>query len=148
MYMRERPDGGNYLFLEDWQPGAVVEVDATGMAFVLIRRRVFERIAGEFPSLVKRLAGRPPSYFLWDDTGYGEDLRFCQYVKQAGMRIFVDTGVEIGHIGEQLITGETFLRQLADRPDEVTEQRRLINDAMGLPTVTAAQAAERLRGRP
>ena len=147
LYMRERPDGGNYLFLEDWEKDAVVEVDATGMAFVLIRRRVFERIAGEFPPLAQRLSGRPPSYFRWDESGYGEDLAFCQLVKKAGMRIFVDTSVAVGHIGEQHITEETFLLQLINRSPLVTEKRKLINDAMGLPTMTSYAAMERLRGR-
>lgn len=144
LYMREKPNEGNYVFLEDWEDGAVVEVDATGMAFVLITKRLLEAIAGEFPPPDIRSKGRPPAYFRWDEKGFGEDLTFCQDVKKAGGHIFVDTSIKLGHIGEQTITEETFLRELAARPDEATEMRRAMNDKMGLPTVTAAQAAAKL----
>ena len=43
MYMRESPTEGGYSFLEKWDSD-LVEVDATGFAFVLIHRRVFERM--------------------------------------------------------------------------------------------------------
>ena len=140
LYMREQPTEGNYMFLEDWTDGEVIEVDATGMAFVLITRRLLEAIAGEFPPLEERLKGRPPSYFRWDEKGYGEDMTFCQDVKKTGARIFVDTSIKIGHIGEFTITEDSVLRELSERPDEATEMRRQINDKMGLPTMTAAQA--------
>jgi hypothetical protein len=144
LYMRESPTEGNYIFLEEWEQDSVVEVDATGMAFVLITKRLLQRIAGEFPDREVRAKGRPPSYFRWDEKGFGEDMTFCQDAKKAGARIFVDTSIKIGHIGEITITEETFLKELAARPDEATEMRRAINDKMGLPTVTAAQAAAKL----
>jgi hypothetical protein len=146
LYMREQATSGNYVFLEDWDRDSVVEVDATGMAFVLITKRLLERIAGEFPSLETRTSkgSRPPSYFRWDEKGFGEDMTFCQDAKKAGGRIFVDTSIKTGHIGEHTITEENFLRELAERPAEATELRREVNDKMGLPTVTAIQAAAKL----
>jgi hypothetical protein len=145
LYMRESPTDGNYVFLEDWEKDAVVEVDATGMAFVLITKRLLTMIAGEFPPLAERQKpGRAPAYFRWDERGYGEDMAFCQDAKKAGGRIFVDTSIKTGHIGEITITEETFLHALAQRPDEGTEMVRQRNDVMGLPTVSAAQAREKL----
>lgn len=144
LYMREQPTEGNYVFLEDWERDSVVEVDATGMAFVLITKRLLTAIAGEFPDQMTRSHGRPPSYFRWDEKGFGEDMTFCQDVKKAGGRIFVDTSIKTGHIGEITITEETFLRELADRPAEATELRRTVNDRMGLPTVTAEEARAKL----
>jgi hypothetical protein len=146
MYMRERPDDGQYVFLEDWKQDEVVEVDATGMAFVLITKRLLEAIAGEFPSYEERMGRRPPAYFRWDEKGFGEDMTFCQDAKRAGGHIFVDTSIKTGHIGEITITEETFLHQLANRPDDVTEMRRTINNGMGLPTLTADQARAKLNG--
>jgi hypothetical protein len=144
MYMREQPDAGNYVFLEDWEDGAVVEVDATGMAFVLITKRLFEAIAGEFPSLEDRLGRRPPAYFRWDEKGYGEDLTFCQDAKKAGARIFVDTSIKTGHIGEHVANEKTFFHGLAERPDDVVNLRRHINEKLGLPTMSREQAIDRL----
>jgi hypothetical protein len=146
LYHRD-PDTGGYHFREDWPLDVALEVDATGMAFMLIHRRVFERILGEpMPTLAERQRMPPPPFFKW--TGeYGEDFLFCQEAKEAGCRIFVDTEVRIGHIAEVTVTEETFLQQLAMRPAQVTELRRLANNRMGLPTVTAEQAIERLRSR-
>jgi hypothetical protein len=145
LYMRESATAGNYVFLEDWERDSVVEVDATGMAFVLITKRLLLKIAGEFPDRMQRQAGRPPSYFRWDEKGFGEDMTFCQDVKKAGGKIFVDTSIKTGHIGEITITEENFLRELADRPDETSEMRQQVNDKMGLPTVYAVQAMEKLK---
>jgi hypothetical protein len=144
LYMREQPTEGNYVFLEDWERDSVVEVDATGMAFVLITKRLLTKIAGEFPDRAKRQSSRPPSYFRWDERGFGEDMTFCQDVKKAGGKIFVDTSIKVGHIGEITITEENFLRELAERPVEATELRREVNDKMGFITVDAARALERL----
>jgi hypothetical protein len=144
LYMRESATSGNYVFLEEWERDSVVEVDATGMAFVLITKRLLTKIAGEFPAMEKRQGSRPPSYFRWDEKGFGEDMTFCQDVKKAGGHIFVDTSIQTGHIGEITITEKNFLRELADRPDDVSEMRQRINDEMGLPTVYAAEAVKKL----
>jgi hypothetical protein len=72
-------------------------------------------------------------------------MTFCQDVKKAGGKIFVDTSIKTGHIGEITITEENFLRELADRPDETSEMRQQVNDKMGLPTVYAVQAMEKLK---
>ena len=144
LYMREKPDAGSYVFMEDWPEDTMVEVDATGMAFVLITKRLLERIAGEFPPIEERVRRRPPSYFRWDERGFGEDLTFCQDVKRAGSRIFVDTSVKIGHIGEMMVTEDTFMSVLAQRPDEITEMRRELLEPMGLGTLDREQAAARL----
>ena len=119
-------------------------VGQIGMAFVLITKRLLQRIAGEFPDREIRAKGRPPSYFRWDEKGFGEDMTFCQDAKKAGARIFVDTSIKVGHIGEITITEENFLRELSERPVEATDLRRVVNDKMGLPTVTAEEAQAKL----
>jgi hypothetical protein len=141
LYMREHPTEGAYNYLEAWDQD-VVEVDATGMAFCLIHRRVFERIAGEpMPPLAERT--RPAAFFQWNGQT-GEDLMFCQMAKASGSRIWVDTRIKIGHVGETEFGEEHYLYALARREPEVVEERRRINDQMGLPTVTPAEAKERL----
>lgn len=146
LYMRESPTAGRYSFLERWDSD-LVEVDATGMAFVVIRKRVFEKIAaahGEtFPSFEERQATDPPEYFRWYGR-IGEDLRFCQDAKDAGCRIFVDTRVKIGHVGEINIGHRQFLEQLAMRPQDVVDARRIANSQMELPTVTREEARHEL----
>jgi glycosyltransferase involved in cell wall biosynthesis len=143
LYMREGPTDGQYNFLEDWQSD-VVEVDATGMAFCVIHKRVFEAIAGSpMPPREERLKGKPGNFFRWNGT-FGEDLQFCMDAKAAGCRIYVDTRNEIGHVAEVTIDKRWFWREIATREPEVEAIRQELNDTMGLPTLRAQTAKERL----
>lgn len=154
MYMREQPTSGGYLFLEDWDSD-VVEVDGTGLAFVIIHRRVFERLVQQlderpdfiWPPLFERLKTRPPDFFRWIG-GVGEDLRFCQDAKATGSRIFVDTRIEIGHVGTTTFDRTSFLRELAVRDPETEGKRRALNERLGLPTLTASEAMTRIGRGP
>ena len=149
LYMREQPNSGGYLFLEKWEDD-IVEVDGTGLAFVIIHRRVFERMVQKLdnrPSFVwppyeERVRLAPPDFFKWIG-GVGEDLRFCQDAKASGSRIFVDTRIKIGHVGDTVFDERSFLRELALRDPETEAARRKLNDEMGLPTVTSEEAWKR-----
>jgi hypothetical protein len=143
LYMRERPNEGAYNFLESWPEDEVVEVDATGMAFVVIRKRVFEMIAGGPMPPYEIRKGSPPNFFRWEGQ-MGEDLRFCQDAKAAGARIWVTTGIEIGHVSEVQIGHRDFLAQLAMRSEETLVVRRELNDRMGLPTMSPLEARRKL----
>lgn len=151
MYMRERKDGGAYNFLERWEPGSIVEVDATGLAFLVVHRRVFERIVRHvedrpdwvMPPFEERIHQAPPNFFRWHGR-YGEDLQFCQDARASGSSIYVATDLEIGHIAEVTITKRHFLMELAVREPAVLAQRRLVNDQLGLPTVEVADARREL----
>jgi GT2 family glycosyltransferase len=148
LFMREHPTQGAYNFLERWDRDSVVEVDATGMAFVVIHRRVFEAIAGtKMPDVEERAALGLPKFFRWDGS-IGEDLRFCQDAKAAGCRVWVDTGIEIGHMAEIEVRHPQFLAELATRPADVVAARKQVNDEMGLPTVTPAEAFAELGWAP
>ena len=108
LYMREGPTSGGYNFLERWDSD-IMEVDATGMAFIIIHKRVFERIVGEaMPPLEVREKIGPPNFYRWDGV-LGEDLRFCQDAKASGSKIFVDTRIEVGHVSEEIISHHDFL---------------------------------------
>ncbi len=75
--------------------GKLVEVDATGCGFMLIAREVFEKINETEPN-------------NWFDRGMGlpEDFSFCCRALQAGFKIFVDTGLNIGHVGKVVIDAD------------------------------------------
>lgn len=143
MFMRESPKAGGYQFLEKWTDD-IVEVDATGMAFVVIHKRVFEKMIGRpMPPYEMRMGYLPLPFFRWEGT-LGEDLRFCQDAKSAGVRIFVDTRIEIGHVSEVEIRRRHFLLEALARKPEVVKARKEINDRMGLPTLTDKEIAEAL----
>lgn len=89
-------DKGSITWLYDYPPGALVDVDYTGGAFLLVKREVFEAISAEF-------GGGDPKWHGWWDPLPGlesEDLSFCERARRAGFSIKVDTALKIGHIGE------------------------------------------------
>lgn len=138
---------GGYTFMEKWPEDAAIEVDATGMAFCIIHKRVFDKIlrhhTGEgFPELDERMRMSPPPFFTWDGE-FGEDFRFCRDAKAAGCRIFVDTSIKIGHVGQQVITEKTFMRELAFRSDEQQAFREAQLEAIGLEALKREEALEK-----
>lgn len=99
-----REYNGGYTFVYDYDreidENGLIEVDATGAAFLLVKREVFEKIAatGEDPFAIR---------------GPGEDISFCLRAKEQGYKIYVDTTVEIGHVGEVTVTND-FARRNRD----------------------------------
>jgi hypothetical protein len=137
---------GSYNFMEAWDDD-IVEVDATGMAFALIRKSAFERISGsEMPPYEERVRHtRSPDFFRWYG-GLGEDLRFCEDVRAVGGRIFVDTRIEIGHVSEKVVSSRDFWREIAERDDIDQAARERINKSQGIPTMTRRKAKQLLYG--
>lgn len=139
----QNPMGRGYTWPDKWPDDTALEVDATGMAFVLIHKRVFERILDhEFPTFEQRQHLPPPGFFKWGD--YGEDLMFCQEAKATGSRIFVDTSIKIGHIGDQVITEREYYEGILHRDPDYAEARRRMLEAIGKEEMTREEALEKL----
>ena len=90
---RKKPKGNEpaYECLRKEVTGGIMDVDAVGTGFTLIRRSVFDQMR-------KKLRIRK-WYFDFGDGGMGEDTRFCQRAKSVKARIGVHTGIGIGHRG-------------------------------------------------
>lgn len=85
-----------YGFCYHYPPNSLFEVDVTGGAFVLIKREVFEEISEKFG------AGK-----WWDPrNGRSEDFSFFERAQECGYKVFVDTGLEIGHLTELILYSE------------------------------------------
>jgi hypothetical protein len=140
LYVRESPTAGAYNYLERWDEG-YVEVDATGCAFLLIPVEVFEVIAGTPMPPYEERTKMPglPSFFRWA-THYGEDLQFCQDAKAAGVKVFVDTRIEVGHMAEVEVRRDQFLQAMATRPAREYADRLIVNKRMGLETLAPTDA--------
>lgn len=89
-----------YQTVEEWEPGSLVEVDATGTGCVLYDMQVFHKMPAPWFRFRKNAAGRP----------IGEDIGFCSDLREAGYRIFVDTSVPAGHLSQIQITETTWRR--------------------------------------
>ena len=80
------------------------EIKACGMAFCLIKVDALTDIRNK----------NDGELFRYIDT-FGEDLSFCIRALKAGYKIYCDTTVPIGHIGEQIFSKRDWLMYLATK---------------------------------
>lgn len=98
---------------EDYPPGQVVRVAATGAACLLIHRRVLEAMLVEYP--------KPWPWFAETVTGDGwgdsmsEDITFCLRAGALGFPVHVDTGVRVGHV-KPVVVDEAMFRANRQQP--------------------------------
>lgn len=145
MYAQPEPGKGSYTFIERWDD-EVVEVDATGMAFAIVTRQCLERLGGPMPPYEERKnERRHPDFFKWQGA-LGEDLRFCQEVRRAGGRVFVDTTVEIGHVATHVVGYRDYLKAMIERPIEEVQRRIAMELETGTKALRPIEAKELLRG--
>lgn len=102
-----KENSGNVIqVITDFPDNALVKVDATGAACLLIHRSVLEKVQSMFPA--------PHHWFsesVYQGMEFGEDWTFCLRAAQAGFPIHVHTGVRIGHVKPRVIGLEDFLSQ-------------------------------------
>lgn len=86
------------------------KVDATGAAFMLCHRRVFEEMLAMDPE-------SPAPWFRYSYLGkrqFGEDVPFCIRCRTLGIPIYVHTGVKIGHVKSKIIDEATYEAWIAE----------------------------------
>lgn len=92
-----RGEIGKYLPIDDWLPGDLVSVDATGSGCLLFDMRVFRQVSPPwFRTSIRN--GKP----------VGEDFGFCSVLRGAGFPIYVDTSIPAGHLSQLQITEGTW----------------------------------------
>jgi len=88
IFMRGSLKTGYEHVLEDaMYSGKLIEIDATGTGCLLINMSIFDEMCGP--------------WFKFDTirgSVVGEDFYFCNRIREAGFRIFVDTSIEVGHL--------------------------------------------------
>ena len=91
--------------LPRYEPDTIMQVAATGAAFLLIHRSVLKAMSDRsfneaFPFFQETQNGPDP---------VGEDLTFCLRLASLGVPVHVHTGVKIGHHKSHVITEDMFL---------------------------------------
>lgn len=102
---------GDLTFLSGLPRSQIIAVDAAGAGCLLVRRRVFERIASE-------LGEAPFDPF----EGYSEDIAFFLRLRRLGIQAWAHTGVELKHLMQQAVgraEHEACLPHLIAEPLEV-----------------------------
>lgn len=103
----ELPEGLTTVRVGQYPADTVIQVAATGAAFLLIHRTVLERMR-------ERAFSRAFPFFQETEhlgKPVGEDLTFCIRAGLLGVPVHVHTGVRIGHHKSHLLTEEGFLAQ-------------------------------------
>ncbi len=87
--LMSKPEGAKkYQLTEGWEEGDLVEVDATGAGCLMFDMEIFSSMPYPWFKMRKNPDGSP----------IGEDIGFCQDLKAAGYKIFVDTSVPSAHL--------------------------------------------------
>lgn len=101
--------------LDQYPPNRVVQVGATGAAFLLVHRFVFV-------TLKEKLAHSPDGYpnpYPWfaetvtRGRAVGEDITFCMRASACGFPVHVHTGAKVAHRKHIDLTEDLWLRQEA-----------------------------------
>ncbi len=80
--------------VKNYPKDQLIECDAVGFGSVLINMRILKKMS---------------SPFFMSTTGSGEDIWFCNKARsEADARIFVDTRIKLGHLGNPIIIDEEF----------------------------------------
>jgi hypothetical protein len=78
----------------DVTPDSMIRVNATGAGFLLAHRSVFEKITKRMPEMEHHWFAE----MMIDDAQLGEDISFCVRAADAGVPIYVNTAVKVGHM--------------------------------------------------
>lgn len=92
-----QPDNGRELFdrVTRFHLGQVIPVDTVGLAFTLIRRRVFEQMV---KTSLEPVSIDEMCFFTYGPGRETDDTPFCRRARQLGFKLAVDTAVHIDHI--------------------------------------------------
>lgn len=88
----------------EWTPDAMYQVAATGAAALLIHRSALLKI---------KALNDNPVYPWFQEQAHngqvvGEDITFCWRAIKAGLPVYVNTAVQLGHIKERVLTMESY----------------------------------------
>lgn len=78
-------------------PDEMFEIDACGMAAVLMKTEMINAVMKKNGTAFQPLAG------------YGEDVSFCVRARKLGFRLWCDPKIEVGHMARTRVTKETYL---------------------------------------
>jgi len=82
---------------EDYPRDQIFECEGSGFGAVLISMTAIQKVIDRFGLLFTPL------------IGLGEDVTFCHRFKECGGKMYCDSRVKVGHIGQMVFDEETYL---------------------------------------
>lgn len=108
-------DDPDFIEAIDSDEPPMIQVDATGAAFLAVRRDILLEMHREF-STTPSGATNPNPWFAeltGDGVDYGEDIGFCLRARQLRIPIWIDTRMKVGHVKTNNLTWDGYKEQLA-----------------------------------
>lgn len=104
------PDINRFQFVVKWPDNSVFPADGVGFGFCYTSLAMIRRIIEESPDVKER--GLFHLMKCGDGSAtFSEDFSFCRRANLLGYKVYVDTGLKLGHQGDpQVITYEDFKR--------------------------------------
>lgn len=87
---------------------SLVRVDACGFGAALIKTWIFKKL--EAP-------------WFMSSEGTGEDILFCYKSKKVGAKVYMDTSIKLGHLGNPLVVTEEYVDKVRKQHDPLFEKR-------------------------
>jgi len=110
--------GDHYKFIEDitYKEG-LIEVDAMGLAFTLIKTKALKRLKEPFTACEFTIHPKTRGIV-------GEDINLCRHLKKVGVKLWVDTTFEVQHIGDPLYIDSKVRRQFLAYQQQLKEEEK------------------------
>ena len=95
-------------------PKGLLKVDGIGFGCVLTKVEMFKKLAQPY---------------FWANEVFGEDLYFCEGCSRAGVEIYCDTTIDVGHIGAPVVSWENMHIAAKQANYEYIKNKNIKDDA-------------------
>ena len=126
--------------------GQLLEIQNGGTGFMLIKRKVFEKLAKKVPQYVNDMYRstdivNAPQYIkeffttsIDKETGrlFSEDYHFCKLARKHGFRIWADPMIDLTHMGTFMFAGATE-KVVEETPVKKVTQYTFTEDGYAIP---------------
>lgn len=106
--------------LWDYPLDTLVKCDATGAACMMIKREVAETM---LKAKGKDHAMPWFAHGMHGNTPIGEDVAFCLTARKLGFEVWVDTGIEVGHVKPRFVGPQEYVLSMS-KPDHPFHEQR------------------------
>lgn len=102
--------------IEHYEPNTLMQVGATGAAFLLVHRNVWLTLSARFRKIPGTDVESPYPWFVEgmvnaQGAPYGEDVAFCLRANACGIPVHVHTGAKIGHVKPVVLDEALWMRE-------------------------------------
>lgn len=108
------PKSEKFYIIPEYPENTLMIVGGCGFGFVWTSKACLTKMS-QHPSFDPKRGWFPDER---DTGGFGEDLNFCYKAIKSGVDLYVDTGVQVGHLGDPVAYGRSHYLQAYEKIKE------------------------------